>query len=63
MSIVLTDLLKKLFGTAFQLHGAAKRKFMAKTVVKLSFGGQRLAERDWHGFNQFKTLIKSYSEL
>jgi hypothetical protein len=47
VSIVLTDSLKKLLiETAFGLHGAAKRKFMAQTVVKLGFGGQRLAQRE-----------------
>ena len=47
MSIVLTDSLKKLLiETALQLKGAAKRKFMAQTVVKLGFGGQRLAQRE-----------------
>ncbi len=52
-SIVLTDSLKKLLTeTAFQLKGAVKRKFMAQTVVKLGFGGQRLAEQEL-GWNRY----------
>ena len=62
MSIVLTDSLKKLLiETAFGLHGAAKRKFMAQTVVKLGFGGQRLAQREL-AWNR-DTIRKGIKEL
>ena len=47
----LTDSLKVLLQeTAEQLHGFARRRFMAKTVTELGRGGQRLAERElgWH---------------
>lgn len=47
VSIQLTDSLKKLLKeTAHQLKGAAKRKFIAQTVVALGHGGQSLAERE-----------------
>lgn len=47
MSIELTYSLKKLLNeTAQQLKGAAKRKFIAQTVVALGQGGQSLAERE-----------------
>ncbi len=40
----LTDSLKKLLSeTALQLKGAAKRRFMAQTVLELGYGGQTLA--------------------
>ncbi len=62
MSIVLTDSLKKLLiETALQLKGAAKRKFMAQTVVKLGFGGQRLAQREL-AWNR-DTIRKGIKEL
>lgn len=62
MSIVLTDSLKKLLiETAFQLRGAAKRKFMAKTVTQLGHGGQRLAQREL-GWNR-DTIRKGIKEL
>ncbi len=62
MSIVLTDSLKNLLiETAFQLKGTAKRKFMAQTVVKLGFGGQRLAQREL-GWNR-DTIRKGIKEL
>jgi len=62
VSIVLTDALKKLLiETAFELKGAAKRKFMAQTVVKLGFGGQRLAHREL-GWNR-DTIRKGIKEL
>jgi hypothetical protein len=62
VSIVLTDSLKKLLiETAFGLHGAAKRKFMAQTVVKLGFGGQRLAQREL-AWNR-DTIRKGIKEL
>lgn len=62
VSIVLTDSLKKLLiETAFQLKGAAKRKFMAQTVVKLRFGGQRLAEQEL-GWNRY-SIRKGIKEL
>lgn len=47
--------------TAFQLKGAAKRKFMAQTVVKLGFGGQRLAQKEL-GWNR-DTIRKGIKEL
>ena len=62
MSIVLTDSLKKLLiETALQLKGAAKRKFMAQTVIKLGFGGQRLAHREL-AWNR-DTIRKGIKEL
>jgi hypothetical protein len=62
VSIVLTDSLKKLLTeTAFQLKGAGKRKFMAQTVVKLGFGGQRLAEQAL-GWNRY-SIPKGIKEL
>lgn len=62
MSIVLTDSLKKLLiETAFQLRGAAKRKFMAQTVTQLGRGGQRLAQREL-GWNR-DTIRKGIKEL
>ncbi|WP_442940373.1 hypothetical protein, partial [Nostoc sp.] len=43
----LTDSLKKLLkGTAEQLKGANKRKFIAQTVVALGHGGRSLAEQE-----------------
>lgn len=62
MSIFLTDSLKKILAeTAFQLKGAAKRKFMAQTVLELGFGGQRIAERDL-GWNRC-SIRKGMKEL
>lgn len=66
MSIFLTDSLKKiLVETAFELKGAARRKFMAQTVMELGFGGQRLVERElgWNrciirkGIKELKTGV------
>jgi hypothetical protein len=43
----LTDSLKKLLSeTALQLKGAAKRRFMAQTVLELGYGGQTLAAQE-----------------
>lgn len=62
MSIELTDsLLKLLTETAQQLKGAAKRKFIAQTVVALGQGGQSLAEREL-GWNRV-TIGKGIKEL
>jgi len=62
MSIILTDSLKKvLIETAFQLKGAAKRKFMAQTTVELGFGGQRLVETEL-GWNRY-SVRKGIKEL
>jgi biotin operon repressor len=62
MSIQLTDVLKTLFKeTAEQLKGAARRKFMAKTVVGLGEGGQSLAAREL-GWNRV-TISKGIKEL
>jgi hypothetical protein len=62
VSIVLTESLKKLLiETAFQLTGAAKRKFMAQTVTQLGRGGQRLAQREL-GWNR-DTIRKGIKEL
>ncbi|MGJ5634906.1 ISAzo13 family transposase [Nostoc sp. CALU 1950] len=58
----LTDSLKKLLKeTAHQLRGAAKRKFIAQTVVALGHGGQSLAEREL-GWNRV-TIGKGIKEL
>jgi len=62
MSIVLTDSLKKLLiETAFELKGAARRKFMAQTVTQLGRGGQRLVQREL-GWNR-DTIRKGIKEL
>lgn len=62
VSIQLTDSLKKLFQeTAFQLKGAAKRKFIAQTVRELGYGGQWLAEQEL-GWNR-STIRKGIKEL
>lgn len=62
MSIQLTDSLKKLLKeTAQQLKGAAKRKFIAQTVVCLGHGGQSKAEREL-GWNRV-TISKGIKEL
>lgn len=46
VSIELTDSLKKLLKeTAQQLKGAAKRKFIAQTVMALGHGGQSKAKK------------------
>ncbi|BAZ53234.1 transposase [Nostoc sp. NIES-4103] len=58
----LTDSLKSLLKeTAHQLKGAAKRKFIAQTVVALGYGGQSLAEREL-GWNR-ATIGKGIKEL
>lgn len=58
----LTDSLKQLLKeTAVQLKGAAKRKFMAKTVQGLGYGGQSLCEQEL-GWNR-STLRKGLKEL
>jgi hypothetical protein len=62
VSIQLTDSLKKLLKeTAHQLKGAAKRRFIAQTVVALGHGGQSLAEREL-GWNRV-TIGKGIKEL
>lgn len=62
MCIQLTDTLKTLLKeTAEQLKGAARRKFMATTVVGLGEGGQSLAEREL-GWNRV-TISKGIKEL
>ncbi len=62
MSIQLTDSLKKLLKeTAQQLKGAAKRKFIAQTVVALGYGEQSKAEREL-GWNRV-TIGKGIKEL
>ncbi|BDI20653.1 hypothetical protein ANSO36C_64550 (plasmid) [Nostoc cf. commune SO-36] len=62
MSIELTDSLKKLLKeTAQQLKGAAKRKFIAQTVMALGHGGQSKAEREL-GWNRV-TIGKGVKEL
>lgn len=62
MSIQLTDSLSNLLKeTAQQLTGAAKRKFIAQTVVALGHGGQSLAEREL-GWNRV-TIGKGIKEL
>ncbi len=47
--------------TAVQLKGAAKRKFIAQTVLGLGYGGQRLAEREL-GWNR-ETIRKGIKEV
>jgi hypothetical protein len=62
MSIQLTDSLKNfLKETAQQLKGAARRKFIAQTVMALGEGGQSLAEREL-GWNRV-TIGKGIKEL
>jgi hypothetical protein len=62
VSIQLTDSLKHLLKeTAQQLKGAAKRQFIAKTVVSLGQGGQSLAQREL-GWNRV-TISKGIKEL
>lgn len=62
VSIQLTDSLKKLLKeTAEQLKGAARRKFIAQTVVALGQGGQSLAKQEL-GWNRV-TISKGIKEL
>ena len=62
MSIELTDSLKNLLTeTARQLKGAARRKFMAQTVLELGYGGQSLAQREL-GWTR-TTIRKGIKEL
>lgn len=62
VSIQLTDVLKKLLKEiAHQLKGAAKRRFIAQTVVALGHEGQSLAEREL-GWNRV-TIGKGIKEL
>ena len=62
MLIELTDSLKNLLVlTALELKGAAKRRFMAQTVLELGYGGQSLAEREL-GWNR-GTIRKGINEL
>jgi hypothetical protein len=58
----LTDSLKKLLSeTALQLKGAAKRRFMAQTVLELGYGGQTLAAQEL-GWN-LTTIRQGIKEL
>ena len=53
MSIELTDSLKNLLKeTVLQLKGAARRRFMAQTVLELGYGGNLLLHRNWGGIEQ-----------
>ena len=62
VSIQLTDSLKNLLKeTAQQLKGAAKRKFIAQTVVALGYGGQSVAQQEL-GWNCV-TISKGIKEL
>ena len=62
LSIELTDSLKNLLiETALQLKGAAKRRFMAQTVLELGHGGQTLASQEL-GWNR-TTIRKGIKEL
>jgi len=58
----LTDSLKKLLSeTALQLKGAAKRRFMAQTVLEFGYGGQTLASQEL-GWNR-TTIRQGIKEL
>lgn len=58
----LTSSLKNLLTqTAFELKGAARRRFMAQTVLELGLGGQSIAEREL-GWNR-RTIRKGMHEL
>ncbi len=62
MSIELTDSLKNLLQeTVLQLKGAARRRFMAQTVLELGYGGQSLAAQEL-GWNR-TTIRKGIKEL
>jgi Rhodopirellula transposase DDE domain len=62
VSIQLTDSLKNLLKeTSQQLKGAAKRRFIAQTVVALGYGVQSKAEREL-GWNRV-TIGKGIKEL
>ena len=62
MSIELTDSLKNLLSeTVLQLKGAARRRFMAQTVLELGYGGQSLAAQEL-GWNR-TTIRKGIKEL
>ncbi len=62
MSIELTDSLKNLLKeTVLQLKGAARRRFMAQTVLELGYGGQSLAAQEL-GWNR-TTIRKGIKEL
>lgn len=62
MSIELTDSLKNLLQeTVLQLKGAARRRFMAQTVLELGSGGQSLAAQEL-GWNR-TTIRKGIKEL
>ncbi len=62
MLIELTDSLKNLLReTAVELKGAAKRKFMAQTVLELGYGGQSLAQKEL-GWDRL-TIRKGIQEL
>lgn len=58
----LTDSLKNLLQeTVLQLKGAARRRFMAQTVLELGYGGQSLAAQEL-GWNR-TTIRKGIKEL
>lgn len=58
----LTNSLKNLLAqTAFELKGAARRRFMAQTVLELGRGGQSIAEREL-GWNR-RTIRQGMHEL
>ena len=62
MSIELTDSLKILLKeTAFQLKGAARRRFQAQTVMEFGYGGQLLAQKEL-GWDR-NTIRKGIKEL
>ena len=62
MSIELTDSLKNLLKeTVLQLKGAARRRFMAQTVLELGYGGQSLAAQEL-GWNR-TTIRQGIKEL
>ncbi len=62
MLLELTDSLKNLLReTAVKLKGAARRKFMAQTVLELGYGGQSLAQKEL-GWDRL-TIRKGIREL
>ena len=62
MSLKLTKTLKKLLqDTLINLKGAARRRFMAQTVLALGLGGQSLAQKEL-GWNR-GTIRKGIKEV
>src|ERR1700682_4058428 len=58
----LTEAVKRhLIDTAHTLKGSERRRFMARTVLLLGYGGQRRAEREL-GWNR-NTLVKGMHEV